>query len=76
MFPRVRPPFSSPLVTPPSRFAMQAFRTLLFTAKGLRRFLRDGYELHSKRFDSNDLEVDLTGRHGIVTGANQARPPR
>jgi dehydrogenase/reductase SDR family protein 12 len=50
---------------------MQAWRTTLFTIKGLRRFLKDGFEYHEKSYDAADLAADMTGKHAIVTGANQ-----
>ncbi|MEM1201860.1 MAG: SDR family NAD(P)-dependent oxidoreductase [Acidobacteriota bacterium] len=33
-------------------------------------FDRTGFERHAKRFDPADLDVDLTGRRCLVTGAN------
>ena len=39
--------------------------------KGLRRFLKDGYEHHAKAYEPRDLEADLTGKQTLVTGANQ-----
>lgn len=50
---------------------MQAWRTAVFTVKGLRRFLKDGYEYHAKSYEPRDLEQDLTGKYTLVTGANQ-----
>lgn len=33
-------------------------------------FDRNGYRRHARRFDARDLEVDLTGRTMLITGAN------
>ncbi|KAI9143841.1 hypothetical protein BKA69DRAFT_1059305 [Paraphysoderma sedebokerense] len=53
---------------------MQAFgqfqRFLSFTYQGLTDFTQAGYLKHSKNFTPNALDVDLTGRVAIVTGAN------
>ena len=32
--------------------ALHALRTAVFTAKGLKRFMKDGYEHHAKSFDA------------------------
>jgi dehydrogenase/reductase SDR family protein 12 len=48
-----------------------AWRTGLFTIKGVRSFLKDGYERHAKSFQPADLQADLSSKHALVTGANQ-----
>lgn len=49
---------------------MQAFRRMLFLAKGLREFTRGGYERSARKFAAGDTDVDLRGRRVLVTGAN------
>ncbi|XP_062981301.1 dehydrogenase/reductase SDR family member 12 isoform X1 [Elgaria multicarinata webbii] len=49
---------------------MSLYRNSVWFVKGLRQYCRGGYESASKRFDPEDLEVDVAGRSFMVTGAN------
>lgn len=49
---------------------MSIFRNALFMYRGLSEFTKGGYEKAAKTFAPQDLEVDLTGKSYIVTGAN------
>eukprot|EP00123_Amoebidium_parasiticum_P007775 comp18351_c1_seq1/m.19480 comp18351_c1_seq1/g.19480 ORF comp18351_c1_seq1/g.19480 comp18351_c1_seq1/m.19480 type:complete len:324 (-) comp18351_c1_seq1:43-1014(-) len=49
---------------------MSLFRNSYFIFRGLREFTRQGYEKAAKDFNAKDLDVDLTGKSVIVTGAN------
>lgn len=42
-----------------------------FVWKGLQEFTRKAYEQKSKYFVSKDMDVDLTDRVAVITGANQ-----
>ncbi|XP_077782643.1 dehydrogenase/reductase SDR family member 12 isoform X3 [Podarcis muralis] len=50
--------------------AMSLYRNSVWFVKGLRHYCRSGYESASKHFVPEDLEVDVTGRHFMVTGGN------
>ena len=47
------------------------WRSLLFGIEGWRHYLKAGYEARAKHFDDAPFRVDLTGKHVLVTGANQ-----
>ncbi|NXG08250.1 DHR12 reductase, partial [Sakesphorus luctuosus] len=49
---------------------MSWYRTAVWFVKGLREYTRGGYESASKYFNPADVEVDVTGRFFLVTGAN------
>uniref|UniRef100_A0A8D0GQ36 Dehydrogenase/reductase SDR family member 12 n=1 Tax=Sphenodon punctatus TaxID=8508 RepID=A0A8D0GQ36_SPHPU len=49
---------------------MSWYRNCVFFVKGLREFTRSGYESASRSFVPEDLEVDVTGRSFMITGAN------
>ncbi|XP_060642863.2 dehydrogenase/reductase SDR family member 12 [Anolis sagrei] len=49
---------------------MSIYRNSVWFMKGLNQYCRSGYESASKRFVPGDLEVDVTGRSFMVTGAN------
>ncbi|XP_032998632.1 dehydrogenase/reductase SDR family member 12 isoform X1 [Lacerta agilis] len=49
---------------------MSLYRNSVWFVKGLRHYCRSGYESASKHFVPEDLEVDVTGRYFMVTGAN------
>src|SRR5687768_7409736 len=46
------------------------YRYTVWSLLGLKDFVKRGYENHSKKFDSEALNVDLTGKIAVVTGAN------
>jgi dehydrogenase/reductase SDR family member 12 len=49
---------------------LQTLRTAQFLALGYLQFTRRGYLARSRAFDSADLDVDLSKRAFLVTGAN------
>ena len=49
---------------------MSFYRTALFGLKGLSEYTRSGYESAAKNFNPDDLNVDLSNQHIMVTGAN------
>ncbi len=46
-------------------------RLPFFLAYGMRKFTKSGFEKASKSFNSDDLAVDMKGKHILVTGGNQ-----
>ena len=46
------------------------FRNVAWFMYGILHYTRSGYERASESFSPNALDVDLTGRNIIVTGAN------
>ncbi|XP_075775211.1 dehydrogenase/reductase SDR family member 12 isoform X2 [Pelodiscus sinensis] len=55
---------------PGGRAAMSWYRNAVWFLKGLREYTRSGYESASKHFVPADLEVNVTGRSFMITGAN------
>ncbi|XP_027504009.1 dehydrogenase/reductase SDR family member 12 isoform X4 [Corapipo altera] len=49
---------------------MSWYRNTVWFVKGLREYTRGGYESASKHFNPADMEVDVSGRSFLVTGAN------
>lgn len=49
---------------------MTVYRTGVFMIKGLKEFTKNGYNESAKAFKSTDLDVDLTGKIVMITGAN------
>lgn len=49
---------------------MSLYQKGAFILKGLREFTKSGYTAAAKSFNPNDLEIDVTGRSFIITGAN------
>ncbi|XP_027530219.1 dehydrogenase/reductase SDR family member 12 isoform X2 [Neopelma chrysocephalum] len=49
---------------------MSWYRNTVWFVKGLREYTRGGYESASKHFNPADVEVDVSGRSFLVTGAN------
>ncbi|XP_061580324.1 dehydrogenase/reductase SDR family member 12 [Cololabis saira] len=49
---------------------MSFFRNAVWFVKGLQEYTKSGYEAAAKHFVAADLEVNLSGRSFIVTGAN------
>ncbi|XP_072253862.1 dehydrogenase/reductase SDR family member 12 [Leuresthes tenuis] len=49
---------------------MTMFRNAVWFVKGLQEYTKSGYEAAAKHFASTDLDVNLTGRSFMVTGAN------
>ncbi|KAI8919543.1 hypothetical protein BC831DRAFT_481460 [Entophlyctis helioformis] len=50
--------------------AVSAFRSTLFTGMGLIDFTQAGFQRAARSFNPKALDVDLTGKVAIVTGAN------
>lgn len=44
--------------------------TVFFQARGIKQFCKSGYEKHSKNWNPKDLDVDMSERVAMVTGAN------
>ncbi|KAM4700743.1 dehydrogenase/reductase SDR family member 12 [Discoglossus pictus] len=49
---------------------MSLYRNTVWFLKGLREYTKNGYEAAAKYFVAEDLEVDVTGRSYMITGAN------
>ncbi|XP_027001183.1 dehydrogenase/reductase SDR family member 12 isoform X1 [Tachysurus fulvidraco] len=49
---------------------MSYYRNAIWFVKGLQEYTRSGYEAAAKRFVASDLDVDLSSRSFIITGAN------
>ncbi|XP_047468628.1 dehydrogenase/reductase SDR family member 12-like [Penaeus chinensis] len=49
---------------------MSMYRNTVWFLKGLKEYTKSGYEAASKGFKESDLEVDCTGKHYMITGAN------
>lgn len=49
---------------------MSFYRTAVFGTKGLLEYTRSGYESAAKKFNPEDLNVDLSNQHIMITGAN------
>ena len=49
---------------------MSLYRFAVFGIKGFSEFTRSGYESASKKFNPDDLNVDLSGQYIMITGAN------
>ncbi|XP_053313730.1 dehydrogenase/reductase SDR family member 12 [Spea bombifrons] len=49
---------------------MSLYRNTVWFLKGLREYTKSGYEAAAKHFVAEDLEVDVTGKHYMITGAN------
>lgn len=49
---------------------MSFYQKGAFLVKGLREFTKSGYSAAAKSFNPNDLEIDVTGRSFVITGAN------
>ncbi|XP_061774155.1 dehydrogenase/reductase SDR family member 12 [Nerophis ophidion] len=49
---------------------MSMFRNAVWFVKGLNEYTKSGYEAAAKHFVASDLEVDLSGRSFMITGAN------
>jgi len=49
---------------------MSYYRTGVFLVKGLKHFTKNGYNEASKTFKPADMEVDLSGKVIMITGAN------
>lgn len=49
---------------------MSIYRNTVWFFKGMQEYTRRGYESAAKRFNPADLEVNLSGRSFMVTGAN------
>lgn len=49
---------------------MTFYRNAVWFLKGVQEYTRGGYETAAKRFVVSDLEVDVSGRSFVITGAN------
>ncbi|XP_060793207.1 dehydrogenase/reductase SDR family member 12 isoform X3 [Neoarius graeffei] len=49
---------------------MSFYRNAVWFVKGLQEYTRSGYEAAAKHFVASDLDVDVSGRSFIITGAN------
>jgi dehydrogenase/reductase SDR family protein 12 len=49
---------------------MSLYRFAVFGIKGFSEFTRAGYESASKKFNPDDLNVDLSDQYIMITGAN------
>ncbi|XP_067670565.1 dehydrogenase/reductase SDR family member 12-like [Haliotis asinina] len=49
---------------------MSFFRNAIWFMKGLKEYTKSGYASASKAFNAGDMEVDVTGRSFMITGAN------
>lgn len=49
---------------------MSFYRNTVWFLKGMQEYTRSGYEAAAKRFNPTDLEVNLSGRSFMITGAN------
>ncbi|ESO86444.1 hypothetical protein LOTGIDRAFT_195174 [Lottia gigantea] len=49
---------------------MSIFRNTVWFIKGMREYTKNGFVSASKSFNEKDLEVDVTGRSFMITGAN------
>lgn len=49
---------------------MSIYRNTVWFFKGMQEYTRRGYESAAKRFNPADLEVNLSGRSFMITGAN------
>jgi len=49
---------------------MSAYRYGVWFVKGLREYTKSGFEAAQKSFKPNALDVDITNRHFMITGAN------
>ena len=52
------------------KMVLYMLRSLAFATTGYYNFTRDGYIRASKSFEPNALDVDMSGRTVVVTGAN------
>lgn len=49
---------------------MSLYRNTVWFLKGLREYTKGGYEAAAKHFAAEDLQIDVTGRSYMITGAN------
>lgn len=49
---------------------MSFFRMVIWYMRGRREFTRSGYEAAAASFNPKDLDVDISGRSFLITGAN------
>ncbi|XP_068123227.1 dehydrogenase/reductase SDR family member 12 [Hyperolius riggenbachi] len=49
---------------------MSLYRNTVWFLKGLREYTKGGYESAAKHFVAEDLQVDVTGKSYMITGAN------
>ncbi|KAG8585132.1 hypothetical protein GDO81_004899 [Engystomops pustulosus] len=56
--------------TPGCAADMSLYRNTVWFLKGMREYTKGGYEAAAKHFTAEDLQVDVTGRSYMITGAN------
>ncbi|XP_064800415.1 dehydrogenase/reductase SDR family member 12-like [Oncorhynchus masou masou] len=49
---------------------MSFYRNAVWFVKGLQEYTKSGYEAAAKQFNTGDLDVNLSGRSFVITGAN------
>lgn len=49
---------------------MSFYRNSIWFVKGLREYTKSGFDSASKRFKQGDLDVDVSGKTFLITGAN------
>ncbi|KAM9448949.1 dehydrogenase/reductase SDR family member 12-like [Salvelinus alpinus] len=49
---------------------MSFYRSAVWFVKGLQEYTKSGYEAAAKQFNTGDLDVNLSGRSFVITGAN------
>ncbi|KAL0963678.1 hypothetical protein UPYG_G00309430 [Umbra pygmaea] len=49
---------------------MSFYRNAVWLVKGLQEYTKSGYEAAAKHFNPGDLEVNLSGRSFVISGAN------
>ncbi|KAG5282821.1 hypothetical protein AALO_G00034980 [Alosa alosa] len=49
---------------------MSIYRNAVWFVKGLQEYTKSGYEVAARHFNPSDLEVTLSGRSFVITGAN------
>ncbi|XP_010530130.1 PREDICTED: dehydrogenase/reductase SDR family member 12 [Tarenaya hassleriana] len=51
-------------------FLLKAWRSTAFGAYGYLNFTKNGFVEHSKRFNPEDMQIQIDGKNCVVTGAN------
>lgn len=49
---------------------MSIYRNMVWFSKGIREYTKAGYESAARRFNAQDLNVDMSNRAVMVTGSN------
>eukprot|EP00262_Sarcandra_glabra_P014662 TRINITY_DN4328_c0_g1_i1.p1 TRINITY_DN4328_c0_g1~~TRINITY_DN4328_c0_g1_i1.p1 ORF type:complete len:322 (+),score=52.65 TRINITY_DN4328_c0_g1_i1:114-1079(+) len=51
-------------------FLQKAWRTTAFSIYGFMHFTKSGFQDHSKKFNAEDMKIQIEGKNCVVTGAN------